>query len=81
MRDLAAALSKFSRDIESAGKTFRSKLGAADWDDAQKTRFEESFEDIQKTIGSFLKSDVEQMRKSLLKDAAKLDELLRTRMG
>lgn len=81
MRELAAALSTYSRDVERAGKTFRSRLTSADWHDGQKDRFAESFEALQKAIDSFLRNDVEQMRKHLVKDAARLDEILRARMG
>lgn len=81
MRDLAAALGVFSRDVGRAGKTFRSKLGAADWGDPQKDRFEQRFDELQKAIDSFLKNDIEAMRRYLLKDASRLDEIVRTRMG
>ncbi len=81
MRDLAAALRTYGNDVGRAGKAFRSKLDAADWDDAQKDAFEARFDELRSTIDSFIGNDVETMRKKLLTDASRLDQIVRTSMG
>jgi hypothetical protein len=80
IRRLAAALTRYQRDVAEAGRCVRGALMDAQWHDPQKDRFEERYQDLQKTIDHFMEREIQDMTRRLNAFAHQLDEILNKRM-
>ncbi len=80
VKNLAAALTKYQRDVATAGKAVKRALNSAHWHDRQKDQFEVRYRDLQKTLDRFMSTEVQQMVKSLNELARRLEDIRAMRM-
>lgn len=80
VKRLAAALQRYQKQVEEAGKAFQSALDGAQWHDAQKERFAGKYRDFQKGVNSFVSNDSKPMMKYLNDYARRLEEVRSMRM-
>jgi hypothetical protein len=80
VRKLAAALAKYQQEVSAAGKQVQSALGAANWNDKQKARFEARYRELQKALDRFMSGEVKTMVQSLNELARRLDDIRSMRM-
>lgn len=80
VKKLAAALTRYQRDVGAAGKAVQGALNSANWHDRQKDQFEARYRDLQKTLDRFMSTEVQEMVKSLNELARRLEEIRSMRM-
>ena len=75
VRRLAAALAAYKQEVAAAGKRVQGGLNAAHWHDPQKDAFQQQLTDFQRGINGFMNDQVDDMIKSLMRLAQRLDEI------
>jgi hypothetical protein len=80
VRKLAVALSAYQQEVTAAGRKMQGALGAANWHDAQKDKFEARYRDLQRSIDRFMSSEVTGMITGLNELARRLAEISSMRL-
>jgi hypothetical protein len=80
VRMLAAALTRYQRDVSAAGRAVTAALARANWHDRQKQQFEERYRELQHTLDRFMATEAQSMTARLNDLARRLDEIRSMRM-